>query len=903
MSSSGVASSVETPPAEAGLDHSSEDGLTSQDVRTRAARGATMFVGRDVLVQFIGFATGLILARLLTPADFGITTLGLTIVGSANVIADGGIAASLISRKEPPSAAELRAVNGFQLSLTIAMTAIAVPLCFALGGDGPATAIILLSLPLYAVRTPPMLLFERRLQFAPRIIIQVAELITYGVVAIALALMGLGVWAMPLALLARAAAGTVYCYALSPTKWVLPTLRFGLVRPLLGFGVRFQLKSIVQLVRDIAVVSVVGSLGGLQSLGLYGLCVRLLQVPKTAATALGEVTFPAFSRLIGNGEDVGPLLKRTTLTSSLMNALTIAPLVAASPALIGFFFGSRWTDASLALPGLGIGLIVGGPLGWNVVNYLYATGDSKTPLWISGVLNGLVTIAFVAIGVKYFGLVGLGMGVAAGQLVTTPQLLWRVQRRGGPNLWRACLAPAVGASASMALGWWICSALHKTLVAGIAAFLAALALQVLLVFLTDRAALKTCWSTIKRAALLVLPARLVPQRSPNKKKLATAGVGLDRAVDQASLLTSVKERVAPSRGSRRGRRRRERYDREPLRDRLRNWVSPDRRTHRYRRDPLWVRIRAAVPTPRLHVHAFTHPRHRAHEAAADFSRKVRNRSWLLRIGCAVAAIALMLLLISGHGSPNSQPDAFRANGASGSASTSDAASQDNLAAPAVPASPAARAKRHVSTAARTHHTVPAAHHPTPVVRPSAATHPSASPAATGAPAITTPTSGSHPSSSSHHQSNSHTTPAAKQPAPSKPKQTSTPTARSGANPCSATGVTCQGGLIFGAGTATIATAPAIGIGDYQNLGVGSITLSQVISRFGAPLSAGALKSFIGAGSYSSLVGAQPSGDSCAYYLDSADRASRAFQLCFNGSRALAAKAIISTSGAGSSGSA
>jgi hypothetical protein len=110
-------------------------------------------------------------------------------------------------------------------------------------------------------------------------------------------------------------------------------------------------------------------------------------------------------------------------------------------------------------------------------------------------------------------------------------------------------------------------------------------------------------------------------------------------------------------------------------------------------------------------------------------------------------------------------------------------------------------------------------------------------------------------------------------------------------------------VIFGEGAATIATAPAIGIGAYQNLAVGSNNLSQVISRFGAPLSSSALKSFIGAGSYSSLVGAQPAGDACAYYLDSANRASRAFQLCFNGGHTLAAKAIISTSGAGSSGSA
>jgi O-antigen/teichoic acid export membrane protein len=894
-----VASSVETPPAEAGLDHSSEDDLSSQDVRTRAVRGATMFVGRDVLVQLIGFATGLVLARLLTPADFGITTLGLTIVGAANVIADGGIAASLISRKEPPTTAELRAVNGFQLALTLVITAIAVPICFALGGDGPATAIILLSLPLYAVRTPPMLLFERRLQFAPRIIIQVAELVTYGVVAITLALMGLGVWAMPLALLARAVAGTIYCYVLSPTKWVLPTLRFRMVRPLLGFGVRFQMKSIVQLVRDIAVVSVVGSLGGLSSLGFYGFGIRLLNVPKTAATALGEVTFPAFSRLIGNGEDVGPLLKRTTLTSSLINALTIAPLVAASPALIAFFFGAKWTDASLALPGLAIGLIVGGPLGWNVVNYLYATGDSKTPLWISGVLNGIATIAFVAVGVKYFGLVGLGAGIAAGQLVTTPQLLWRVQRRGGPNLWRACLAPAVSASASMAFGWWICKTLNDTLLAGVAALLAALALQVLLVWLTDRSALKTSWSTIKRATLLVLPARLIPQRSPNRKKPETEGVGLDRAVDQASLLTSVKERVVPSRATSHGRRHRERYDREPLRDRLRSRLKPDRRTYKFAKEPLLWRVRASIRVPRPHAHALRHPRGHARDAAVDLSRKVRNRAWLVRIACAGGAIALMLLLISGHGSPNSQPQAFHPSGPSGATSASDTASQDNTAVPATPASPAPTSKRHVAKAHRTQHAAVATH----VAPSSTTTHPSTTPASTGAPASSTPPTSSNPAPTTHHPSSNPTTTTPKHSSSTQPKKTSKPTTGSAANPCSASGVSCQGGLIFGEGAATIATAPAIGIGAYQSLAVGSITLSQVISRFGAPLSSSALKSFIGAGSYSSLVGAQPAGDSCAYYLDSANRASRAFQLCFNSGHSLAAKAIISTSGAGSSGSA
>ena len=412
------------------------------------------------------------------------------------------------------------------------------------------------------------------------------------------------------------------------------------------------------------------------------------------------------------------------------------------------------------------------------------------------------------------------MGIAAGQLVTTPQLLWRVQRRGGPNLWRACLAPAVSASASMAFGWWICKTLNDTLLAGVAALLAALALQVLLVWLTDRAALKTCWSTIKRATLLVLPARLIPQRSPNRKKTETEGVGLDRAVDQASLLTSVKERVVPSRATSHGRRHRERYDREPLRDRLRSRLKPDRRTYKFAKEPLLWRVRASIQVPRPHAHALRHPRGHARDAAVDLSRKVRNRAWLVRIACAGGAIALMLLLISGHGSPNSQPQAFHPSGTSGATSASDTASRDNTAVPATSASPAPTSKRHVAKAHRTQHAAVATHHPTHVAPSSTTTHPSTTPASTGAPASSTPSTSSNPAPTTHHPSSNPTTTTPKHSASTQPKKTSKPTTGSAANPCSASGVSCQGGLIFGEGAATIATAPAIGIGVLSEPGRG-----------------------------------------------------------------------------------
>lgn len=91
-----------------------------------------------------------------------------------------------------------------------------------------------------------------------------------------------------------------------------------------------------------------------------------------------------------------------------------------------------------------------------------------------------------------------------------------------------------------------------------------------------------------------------------------------------------------------------------------------------------------------------------------------------------------------------------------------------------------------------------------------------------------------------------------------------------------------------------ATAPAISRHDYQSLALQS-TFADVTQLFGAPLSRADLKQFLSVSSLAPLIQSQPLGESCAYYLDGANRAGRAFQLCFGKSLALTEKAILTTS--------
>jgi hypothetical protein len=109
------------------------------------------------------------------------------------------------------------------------------------------------------------------------------------------------------------------------------------------------------------------------------------------------------------------------------------------------------------------------------------------------------------------------------------------------------------------------------------------------------------------------------------------------------------------------------------------------------------------------------------------------------------------------------------------------------------------------------------------------------------------------------------------------------------------GVHCGASLIYGDSASGLASAPAMSPGAFLGLAVHT-AFTQVTQRFGAPLGQADLKAFLGVSSLNSLVQTQPGGGACAYYLNSAKRAERAYQLCFNGSGDLAQKAVITTSG-------
>ncbi len=451
-------------PAESTRDPLADRERTASEVKSAAVSGVALMLGRGFVFRVLGLLGNLILARLLVPADFGVVAIGLAVVSVGQFLAGSGLGAAMIGRAEPPTRAELRAITGLQLAVTSAVGLIAAAVASAAGGAALVTAVMMLALPLTAIRAPAMLLISRRLEFSLTVRVEITEIVVYLGCAIAGAAVGLGAWSLAGATVVRAAAGSLVAVRLSPAGVVLPTWDLPAVRGILGFGARYQATSAIQLAHDVALTAGIAAVSGVTAVGLWSFTSRILQVPYLLFEALLSVGFPAFSRMLDTDEDpatIRDLLERGVSTVSVGVAAILCPMVAAAPAAVPLLFGDNWAGVSVILPGSAIALGVNGPIGIVLFGYLYATGDARTAL-LASLVSGAVRLAVTFSLLPLVGPAAIGIGWAVSIFAEMPIVLIRVRRSSGARLLRRVLPASFCATVGAGAGWIVAQTLGRT---------------------------------------------------------------------------------------------------------------------------------------------------------------------------------------------------------------------------------------------------------------------------------------------------------------------------------------------------------------------------------------------------------------------------------------------------------
>jgi O-antigen/teichoic acid export membrane protein len=281
---------------------------------SRTLRGMFWAYGAYVGGRAIVLVSTAILARLLTPKDFGVVALALVFMTFMETIQDLGLTQALIvsSDEEAPARAQTTFVWTVLIGAVLALIISGLsPLVAKFFGHPSLRAIIPvlgLSFFIESLGSTHDSLARRRLDYRVRTVAEGADVITRGATGIALALAGLGAWALVLGYLVGTTARTTTLWRLVPFRPRLrltgehlgSLARLGGVLTLVDVGSAFA--------RNLDYLFV-GRVLGATSLGLYTIGFRLPELLiMNVSVVAANVLFPAYSALAVEHRERGFLM-------------------------------------------------------------------------------------------------------------------------------------------------------------------------------------------------------------------------------------------------------------------------------------------------------------------------------------------------------------------------------------------------------------------------------------------------------------------------------------------------------------------------------------------------------------------------------------------------------------------
>lgn len=429
-----------------------------RDVHAKAKQGIKLLLGRQVAIQILTFGGGIVLARVLGPAQLGLYVISVFLVSTFALLGDFGLAASFVQRKKELTDRDLQVGFTLQQILTSAVVLallLAAPKLVHLYPKAPPETVWLVratafNLYLTSWRTMSALQLERSLRYDRLARVEVVEALSYQGIAVGLALAGFGIWSYVVAALTQGILGTVLVYLASPWR-----IRFAfdqtIARNILRYGLPFQVQTLANSVGGWVTPLLIGSLIGPVGVGYLTWASSNGRKPLILTDIIMRVAFPHFSRIQDDRAEVERILTRYLTFLLLIAGFWFSLLLIAGPVVVEVLYTQKW------LPGVPALILYSGALAFDMIS------------WVVGVsLNGLGQVSFttrvvacrtasvVALSIPLVlsaGFIGAAAAYLVGSVLTVPWLFLGLGKGAFTRILTQMswlLVPAVG---SCGLGW------------------------------------------------------------------------------------------------------------------------------------------------------------------------------------------------------------------------------------------------------------------------------------------------------------------------------------------------------------------------------------------------------------------------------------------------------------------
>ncbi|HWG07941.1 MAG TPA: lipopolysaccharide biosynthesis protein [Solirubrobacteraceae bacterium] len=422
-------------------------------VGTRTVRGMAWAYGAYVGGRVLVLISTAILARLLTPRDFGVVALALVFTVFFEAIKDLGLSQALIVASPEEEADRAQTVFSWSVVIGIGLTLLTAALSPAIAGFFHQSQlkallpVLGLNFILRGLGTTHYTLARKHLNYRVRTVSEICEVTVRGIVGIALALSGAGAWSLVLGFVAGVAASTIALWLQVPFR-----PRAELSRRHLGDLLRFG--GVLTIVDIGAVIFYnldylfIGRVLGAASLGLYTIGFRIPELAiLNVAHVAGDVLFPAYSAIDRDRLREGYLTSLRYL-AMLTVPLAVGLILLARPVIL-VVFGHQWVDSipvTRAIAAYTLFATLAIPPG----TILKVTRRA----WLMVIFSVPVTVVLAVLLVIFTpeGILAVALATTALQATIAPMQATVVSRQLGMRLWESVrvLIPTVLAAAAMA---------------------------------------------------------------------------------------------------------------------------------------------------------------------------------------------------------------------------------------------------------------------------------------------------------------------------------------------------------------------------------------------------------------------------------------------------------------------
>ena len=377
----------------------------------------------NVSDRLLQIARLIVLARLLSPSDFGLLGLALLTMQILKNISNLGIDDALIQRKNKikpylDTVWVLKWGRGLVIFTLLLLISPAVSSFFGEPRLQQILPMLAVGIILTSFTNPSIIYFQRELEFHKQFVYRMSGTVVDFIVAIVFAILYQSVWALVFGVLAGRLTRLVVSYIISDYR---PSVNFSRERAkeLLQFGKWMWATGMVVLISTTGDDTFVGWYLPAAALGLYQLAFRLSNSPATEVThVISSVLFPTYSKLQNDEKRLQRTFKTTIRVVALLTVpMSIGILVIAAP-FTQVFLGSQWMPMVLPMQVMAIA---------GLIRSIQSTGGALfkgfgVPEWDfrQNLLRAITIVITIWPFTNLWGITGTAVSITLGIAVITP---------------------------------------------------------------------------------------------------------------------------------------------------------------------------------------------------------------------------------------------------------------------------------------------------------------------------------------------------------------------------------------------------------------------------------------------------------------------------------------------------